>query len=64
MIQMQFPENEGSSGGPILDTQGRLIGINSAAHRDGESLSFAIRIDEILDFLQPTQSPNESEQPQ
>jgi len=50
-IQMQFPKNEGSSGGPILDTQGKLIGINSTAKREGEGLSFAIRIDEIKSFL-------------
>jgi len=50
-IQLQFPKNEGSSGGPIIDSHGKLIGINSTAKRFGESLSFAIRIDEIIEFL-------------
>jgi len=50
-IQLQFPKNEGSSGGPIIDARGHLIGINSTAKRFGESLSFAIRIDEIKEFL-------------
>jgi len=50
-IQLQFPKNEGSSGGPIIDSRGHLIGINSTAKRFGESLSFAIRIDEIIEFL-------------
>ena len=50
-IQLQFPKNKGSSGGPIIDARGRLIGINSTANRLGENLSFAIRIDEIIDFL-------------
>jgi serine protease Do len=51
-IQMQFPKNVGSSGGPIIDEYGNLIGINSIAKREGESLSFAIRIDEIKSFLE------------
>ena len=32
--------NPGVSGGPTLDQQGRVIGINVAARRDGEQVSF------------------------
>ena len=34
--------NPGMSGGPALDDQGRLIGVNVAARRDGEQVSFLV----------------------
>jgi serine protease Do len=34
--------NPGVSGGPTLDQQGRVIGINVAARRDGEQVSFLV----------------------
>ena len=34
--------NPGMSGGPALDEQGQLIGVNVAARRDGEQLSFLV----------------------
>lgn len=34
--------NPGMSGGPTLDEQGRLVGINVAARRDGEQVSFLV----------------------
>jgi S1-C subfamily serine protease len=30
------------SGGPALDEQGRLVGVNVAARRDGEQVSFLV----------------------
>jgi len=35
----------GMSGGPALDDQGRLIGVNVAARRDGEQVSFLVPAD-------------------
>ena len=32
----------GMSGGPALDSQGRLVGVNVAARRDGEQVSFLV----------------------
>ena len=34
--------NPGMSGGPALDEQGQLIGVNVAARRDGEQVSFLV----------------------
>jgi serine protease Do len=34
--------NPGMSGGPTLDEQGRVVGINVAARRDGEQVSFLV----------------------
>lgn len=34
--------SSGMSGGPALDAQGRLVGVNVAARRDGEQVSFLV----------------------
>ena len=38
----------GSSGGPLFDTKGNLIGITSFKARRGENLNFAIRLDPAM----------------
>lgn len=42
--------NHGSSGGPLLNSQGRLIGLNYAGFEDGE-FGCAIPISKILEFM-------------
>ena len=37
----------GMSGGPALDEQGRLIGVNVAARRDGEQVSFLVPAEHV-----------------
>ncbi len=41
-IQTDASINPGNSGGPLLDVEGRLLGINTAIHREGEGIGFAI----------------------
>ncbi len=41
----------GMSGGPALDEQGRLIGVNVAARRDGEQVSFLVPAARVRDLL-------------
>jgi len=48
IIQFSAPINPGSSGGPLLDTYGFVVGITSAAARSGQGLGFAIPSDTIL----------------
>ena len=43
VFQTQIPLNPGSSGGPIVDRHGRVVGIVTAGLRDSNSLNFAIR---------------------
>jgi len=41
----------GMSGGPALDDQGRLIGVNVAARRDGEQVSFLVPAEPVRSLL-------------
>ncbi|MGH6892383.1 MAG: S1C family serine protease [Dongiaceae bacterium] len=54
VIGIQAPIDPGNSGGPLLDDDGRLIGVNS----DGQmqDLSFAISVREVDRFLNESQS--------
>lgn len=44
MIQTTAPISPGSSGGALLDVQGRLIGITTSHVRDGQALNFAVPV--------------------
>jgi S1-C subfamily serine protease len=47
-LQTDVPTNPGSSGGPVLDAQGRVVGISSFILRDSQGLAFALPIDYAL----------------
>ena len=51
--QMQFtaPISPGSSGGALLNAQGRMVGIVTATHLGGQNLNFAVPASGIQDFL-------------
>ena len=44
MIQTDASLNPGNSGGPLIDSNGKVIGINTFIKRDSENLGFAIPI--------------------
>ncbi|OGU35654.1 MAG: hypothetical protein A2315_17410 [Ignavibacteria bacterium RIFOXYB2_FULL_35_12] len=46
-IQITAPISHGSSGGAVINTQGELIGISSGGDKRGQSINFAIPIDEL-----------------
>jgi hypothetical protein len=46
-IQTSAAISPGSSGGALVDAQGRVVGITTFRVRDGESLNFAVSIDEM-----------------
>ncbi|HUS32466.1 MAG TPA: trypsin-like peptidase domain-containing protein [Kofleriaceae bacterium] len=45
VIQHTAPLNPGNSGGPLLDTSGRVIGVNTAIIARSQSIGFAIAVE-------------------
>jgi hypothetical protein len=52
VIQTQTPINPGNSGGPLINDQGRLIGINSFKDEKSPGLNYAVAASEVKAFLQ------------
>ncbi len=50
-IQTDVSVNPGNSGGPLIDTKGRIIGINTLKIADASGIGFAIPIVDILGYL-------------
>ena len=50
IIQTQTPISPGNSGGPLLDSDGKLLGVNSFKAQ-GENLNFAVTSLEVINFL-------------
>jgi S1-C subfamily serine protease len=50
VLQLQTAINPGNSGGPVLDDQGRLLGL-IAMSEEGQNLDYAIAVDAVQKFL-------------
>jgi S1-C subfamily serine protease len=53
VIQTQTPISPGNSGGPLLDGNGRLVGVNSfvTSGQSAQGLNFAVAVSEVERFL-------------
>jgi S1-C subfamily serine protease len=51
LIQMTTPISPGSSGGPLLDGAGRVVGVCSLTLTEGQNINFAIPAGELPSFL-------------
>lgn len=51
LIQITAPISQGSSGGPVLNKDGRAIGISTFLIKDGQNLNFAFPISLIKDAM-------------
>lgn len=50
-LQFSAPVSPGSSGGPLVDETGLVVGVVTALHRGGQNLNFAVPASEVSDFL-------------
>jgi S1-C subfamily serine protease len=51
-IQTQTPISPGNSGGPLLNNDGYLIGVNTWARTDAQNINFAVAVSEVIAFIQ------------
>ncbi len=58
-IQISAPVSHGSSGGPLLNMQGQVIGITYAGYDEGQNLNFAIGIKTLKSFLKTPEHPEQ-----
>lgn len=56
-LQITAPISPGSSGGPVLNNQGKVIGVAFAGFDDGQNLNFAISSNAIVSLLKEIKSP-------
>lgn len=52
LVQTDAAINAGDSGGPLMDANGKVVGINTAGASTAENIGFAIAIDEAEPILQ------------
>lgn len=63
VIQTDSSINFGNSGGPLLDINGNVIGVNVAVADNAENIGFAIPINVVKDILESVQTSGKIERP-
>ena len=57
ILQTDAAVNPGSSGGPLLDIEGKLIGVNVAIYQEGQNIGFAQPVHRVRELLGRWLSP-------
>lgn len=63
VIQTDAAINRGNSGGPLLNTQGEVVGVNVATARAGENVSFALPASVASDIFASIETTGTIERP-
>jgi len=63
VIQTEASINLGNSGGPLLDVNGNVIGVNVAIAQNAQNIGFAIPIDVVKDLLTRLNKDGQIERP-
>jgi S1-C subfamily serine protease len=57
LIQHSAPVSHGSSGGPLFNTRGEVIGVNTLVFRSAQNLNFAVPSSELAPMVHTSASP-------
>mgnify|MGYP006288113213 CR=1 FL=1 len=63
LIQLDAAINPGNSGGPLLNIDGKVIGINTAVSSQGQGIGFAIPVNEIKGIIDELKKTGEITRP-
>lgn len=57
LIQMSAPVSTGSSGGPVLNAKGKVIGVSTLILSEGQNLNFAVSVRELSKLYRARKAP-------